>query len=94
MIADTAVQVLLNLGDDDSAAGRDVDSSTAEKIAPILVSTRTFIGKKKSSHVHFGSVDIAEHARVPGGSNGVPSSGIPLGLGWKCVFVHKTSIDN
>ena len=68
---------------------------TTEEKAPILMSTRTFIDKRQdaSPHVSFGPITIYVHARLPGGSNGVPSTGIPLGLGWECVRQRSTSVD-
>lgn len=49
--------------------------------------------KQTKRKVSFGNLTLYKHERVPGGSLGVPSMGVPLGLGWKLLEKTKTTVD-
>jgi len=59
------------------------------------VNTSSLSGSKSSlkQKVHFGYVDVREHALMVGGSGVVITDGAPLGLGWGVVAEHCFTMD-
>lgn len=70
---------------------------TADALAEADINTTSIKpapGSKSSlKQVHFGHVDVREHAVMVGGSGVVITDGAPLGLGWGVVAEHCFTVD-
>ncbi len=78
-----------------SVSRADSRDAKSRKSRRTFVSTSTFLEllPPANKHVRFGTITLHEHERLPGGSGVVPSTGIPLGLGWQCVSTRTTTVD-
>ena len=80
----TSTKTFVNLLQPQQAASSSTTTTTT---------TTTAISDKTLKSVHFGNLIVYQHERIPGGSSGVPTLGIPLGIGWKLIETTKTTVD-
>ena len=83
----TSTKTFVNLLQPQQAATSSSTTTTT------TTTTTTAISDKTLKSVHFGNLIVYQHERIPGGSSGVPTLGIPLGIGWKLIETTKTTVD-